>query len=108
MGIPDRERKEMERREDGSGGIFRTEAGLDIEQKTRKGGMNINNILCWKMMDIIESCSEAMRSEFHSFPCLMCVIDCICRCTRTTLPFCLCMNLPASKTEHILLHGLYI
>lgn len=38
------------------GGIFRMEADLDCEQKTRRGGMNINNILCWKIVtvDIIE------------------------------------------------------
>lgn len=36
-------------------GVFRMEADLDSEQKTRRGGMNIN-ILCWKIvtMDIIE------------------------------------------------------
>lgn len=57
MGIPHKERKGMERREDGSAGrrgVFRMEA--DSEPKTRRGGMNINNILCWKIvtMDTIQ------------------------------------------------------
>lgn len=46
----------MERRgECGERGVFRMEADLDSEPKTRRGGMNINNILYWKIvtMDII-------------------------------------------------------
>lgn len=37
------------------------EAGLDSEQNTRRGGMNINNILSWKIVtvDIIERDGES-------------------------------------------------
>lgn len=59
MGIPHKERKEMERRGRGwkfvcvEGG-FRMET--DSKPKTRREGMNINNALCRKIvtMDIIE------------------------------------------------------
>lgn len=55
------------------GVVFRMEANLGSEQ--RRGGMNINNILCRKVvtMDIIEG------RKFHSRPCLVCV----CRCTHS-------------------------
>lgn len=62
----------MERREDGSGvrvgwgGVFRMETDLDSEQKTRRGGMNINTIQCRKIvtMDIIGRRREATGSKF--------------------------------------------
>lgn len=56
----------------------------DSEPKTRRGGMNINNILCWKIvtMDIIERRREAMGRKFHSWPYLMCMCVCVCRCTQ--------------------------
>lgn len=78
MGISDKEeeRKEMERREDVSvcvGGYSEWRQGLDSEQNTRRGGMNINNILCWKIvtMDIIERRREATGSESHPRPYLL-------------------------------------
>lgn len=60
-------------------GVFRMEADLDSEQKTRRGGMNINNILCWKIvtMDIIESRREKWEAGF--IPGLSYCV-CTCRC----------------------------
>lgn len=95
MGISDKEeeRKEMERREDGSVSvcvkrIFRMEAGLDSEQNSRRGGMNINNILCWKIvtMDIIERRREAMGSKSHPRPYLASRRAHFPACARTRLP----------------------
>lgn len=56
------------------------EADLDSKQKTRRGGMNINNILRWKIvtMDIIESCGEKWEAGF--IPGLSYCM-CTCRCT---------------------------
>lgn len=64
MGIPDKERKGKKWKGERmvawggwwGGGLFRMEADLDSEPKTRRGGMNINNTLCWKIvtMDITE------------------------------------------------------
>lgn len=92
MGISDKEeeRKEMERREDVSvcvGGYSEWKQGLDSEQNTRRGGMNINNILCWKIvtMDIIERRREATGSESHPRPYLLSVCA----------PSCMRMNTPA-------------
>lgn len=52
MGIPDKERKgkkwKGERMGVGMGGGFRMEADPDSEPNTRRGGMHINNVLCWK------------------------------------------------------------
>lgn len=57
----------------------------DSEPKTRIGGMNINNFLCWKIvtMDIIER-----QKEGSSIP---------------SLTFCMraCMTTLACKKEHI-------
>lgn len=75
--------KKIGRREDGSvcvcggGGV----SGLDrLSQRQGKGGMNINNALCRKIvtMDIIERWREAMGSKFHSWT--------ACRCTRAAFP----------------------
>lgn len=78
----------------GVGGIFRMEADLDSEQKTRRGGMNINNILCRKIvtMDIIER-----RWEASSWPCLMYV--CLQMCTsRLSTSVCSCSRLPVRQS----------
>lgn len=68
MGIPDKERKGKNWKEERMGlvGVFRMEADLDSEQKTRRGGMNINTTLCWKIvtMDIIESRREKWEAGF--------------------------------------------
>lgn len=55
------------------GGYSEWRQGLDSEQNTRRGGMNINNILCWKIvtMDIIERRREATGSESHPRPYLL-------------------------------------
>lgn len=85
MGIPHKERNGKERVwECGERGVFRMEA--DREPKTRRGGMNINNILCWKIvtMDIIERRREAMGRKFHSWPYFMCMCVCVCLQVHTS------------------------
>lgn len=82
-GFPDRERKENGKERGWEcvcvcgGGV----SGLDrLSQRQGKGGMNINNALCRKIvtMDIIERWREAMGSKFHSWT--------ACRCTRAAFP----------------------
>lgn len=61
--------------------------------------MNINNILCRKIvtMDITERCREATGSKFLAFLNVCVFAD------AHELPFyiCVCLFTPASKTEHI-------
>lgn len=74
MGIPheekEKERKETRKLEGGAWGGFNMEADLDSERNTRRGGMNVNILLHWKVvtMDI-----PARRGKLHSRPRLICV-----------------------------------